>query len=213
MKKLKAEYKKVKDKHNGTGQGHFPEWEFYDAMDAVMGHKHSTEQPVVIESMPTTSSTEIDPDDETQDMSGAIDPDVVNVPSPMSSSSTASRNSSNADAISEAQHPDSKSKKRKQSKNEVTNALLEKMVNLQENSDKMMYMLEEKRAKMEERQIELDAQLRREERDFQLQIMQIIMRQNNPHHPPPLSVPHYPMHSSFNFCSAEFDPDATQDGL
>jgi len=40
------------------------------------------------------------------------------------------------------------------------------MVKLQENSDKMMFMLEEKRAKLEERQMELDAQLRHEETDF-----------------------------------------------
>ena len=76
MKKLKAEYKKVKDKHEETGQGCFPEWEFYDALDAVVGQKHSTEPPVVIESMPTTSSTEIVLDDKTQDISGAVDPDV-----------------------------------------------------------------------------------------------------------------------------------------
>ena len=175
MKKLKGEYKKVKDKYNETGQGHFPEWEFYDAMDAVIGHKHSTEPPVVIESMPSTSSTEIDPDEETQDMSGAVDPDV-NKPSQMSSSNTISHNSSNAVTISEAQPLNGKLNKHKRSKNEVTNSLLERMVRLHENSDKMMYILEEKRAKMEERQIELDAQLGCEERDFQLQIMQIMMR-------------------------------------
>ena len=214
MKKLRGEYKKVKDKRNETGQGRFPEWEFYDAMDAVMGHKHSTEPPVVIESMPSTSSTEIDPDEETQDMSGAVDLDV-NEPSQMSSSSSTSQNSSNTVAISEAQQSNGKLNKRKRSKNEVTNSLLERMVRLHENSDKMMYMLEEKRTKMEERQIELDAQLRREERDFQLQIMQIMMRQSNPHHPPPPSVSNYPMHSSFSFGSAEFDldPDATPNGL
>ena len=144
-------------------------------------------------------------------MSGAVDPDV-NEPSQMSSSNTISHNSPNAVTISEAQPPNGKLNKRKRSKNEVANSLLERMVRLHENSDKMMYMLEEKRAKMEERQIELDAQLRREERDFQLQIMQIMMRQSTPHHPPPLP---YPVHSSFDFGSAEFDldPDATPNGL
>ena len=29
---------KVKDKRNETGQGRFPEQEFHDAMDAVIGH-------------------------------------------------------------------------------------------------------------------------------------------------------------------------------
>ena len=147
----------MKDKCNETGQGRFPEWEFYDTMDAVVGHKHSTEPPVVIENMPSTSSTEIDLDEETQDMSGAEDLDV-NEPSQMSSSSSASQNSTNTVAISEAQQSNSTLNKPKRNKNKVTNSLLERMVRLHENSDKMMYMLEEKRAKMEERHIKLDAQ-------------------------------------------------------
>jgi len=43
----------------------------------------------------------------------------------------------------------------------MTNALLEKMGKLHENSEKM---IADKRAKMEEKQMELDAQLRREDR-------------------------------------------------
>ena len=54
------------------------------------------------------------------------------------------------------------------------------MVKLQENSDKMLYMLEKKRAKLEERQMELDAQLRREEREFQLQIVQMLTQHTTP---------------------------------
>ena len=113
---------------------HFPEWEFYDALDDVIAHKHSTEPPVVVESLPSTStafsSTEIGPDDETQDMSGAAEPDVTSVPSPMSSSSTTSRNSLNTDASNEGHHADNKSKKRKWSKSEANNVLLEKMVKM-----------------------------------------------------------------------------------
>ena len=62
---------------------------------------------------------------------------------------------------------------------------------------------------------EADAQLRLKERDFKLQIMQIMIRQSNPHHPLPPSESHYPVHFSFNFESAEFDlnPDTTPNGL
>ena len=96
VKKLRAEYKKVKDRHKETGQGRFSEWEFYDAI----GHKHSTEPPVVIESMPKSSVklpslSEIGPDNETQDISGSTEP---------VSASSSSRNSSNADASNEDQH-------------------------------------------------------------------------------------------------------------
>ena len=83
---------------------------------------------------------------------------------------------------------------------------------LQENNDKMLYMLEEKKAKMEEGQIELDAQLRHKEREFHLQMVQILMQQNTPCHLPQPPVPHLD-YTSFNFGSGEYEPDAIQDGL
>ena len=166
------------------------------------------------------TTDEVGPDDETQDMSGVGESDATNVPSPAVSStgsssitSVARPNTDTEETSRETQPPDSKSRKRKRGKLEGTNALLEKMVKLQENSDKMLCMLEEKRAKMEERQMELDAQLRREEREFQLQMLQILTQQNTPCHLPPPPVPHYGLHSPFNFGGAEYDPDATQEGL
>ena len=98
----------------------------------------------------------------------------------------------------------SKSKKQKWGRSEATNELLEKMITMQKSSDQMM-SLEEKRIKMEERQMEIDVQMRCEEWQFQLQMMQILIKQNMTHHPMP---PHYRMHSTFNF-----DPDETQDEL
>ena len=212
IKKLKTEYKKIKYKRDQTGQGRYPEWEYFDTLNEVLGHKHSTKPPVVVESVSMTMD-EVGPDDETQDMSGVGESDAINVPSPaVSNSSTSLVARPNTDT-DEPQQPDGKSRKRKRGKQEGTNALLEKMVKLQENSDKMLYMLEEKRAKMEERQMELDAQLRREEREFQLQMVQMLTQQNTPRHLPPPPVPHYALHSPFNFRGAEYNPDATQEGL
>ena len=51
MKKLKAEYKKIKDKQNETGQGRYPEWNYFDCMDAVLDHKPATQLPVVVNSL------------------------------------------------------------------------------------------------------------------------------------------------------------------
>ena len=53
-------------------------------------------------------------------------------------------------------------RKRKKSKLDVTGEMLDKLIGMQEKSDKMMMELEMKRAKLEEKQIEMDAQLRRE---------------------------------------------------
>ena len=49
MKKLKAEYKRIKDKRNKTGQGCYPEWDYFDAMDNKLGHTSATQPPVVID--------------------------------------------------------------------------------------------------------------------------------------------------------------------
>ena len=226
IKKLKGEYKKVRDKRETTGEGRYPEWEFFDALDNVLGPKHSTEPPTVVESFP-----QIGPDDETQDMSGER---AVHSPAPSNASSsntlvnrehdneTQPSVSGTQPSGSGIQVPESgsKSRKRKRGRNEATNELLEKMVSMQKSSDQMMMSLEEKRIKMEERQMELDAQMRREERQFQLQMMHILMQQNMPVHSVP---PPYPMHSTFNFESTpnhgfdhgydhSFDSDETQDG-
>ena len=99
----------------------------------------------------------------------------------------------------------SKQRKRKLGKREATNVLMEKMMEMQEKSDKLMMTLEEKHMKMEERQMELDAQMRQEERDFQLQMMQILARVSHPGPPPP--PPHYPTFGNF---SHGFDPDEIQ---
>lgn len=51
IKKLKGEYRKVKDKRNKTGEGRFPEWDYFDSMDAILGHRPATQPPVVVNSM------------------------------------------------------------------------------------------------------------------------------------------------------------------
>jgi len=81
------------------------------------------------------------------------------------------------------------------------------MINLQAKSDKVMVELEEKRLRLEERQMERDAQMRREEREYHLQMMQMFTHFSVPHHGPP--PPHYPPFSSFG---PDYD-DATQEGL
>ena len=219
IKKLKGEYKKVRDKRETTGEGRYPEWEFFDALDNVLGPKHSTEPPTVVESL-----QRIGPDDESQDSSGRTTVPVVHSPAPSqitevgetqpsgsgsqpTGNGTQPSGSETQPAGSETQPSgsESKSKKRKRGRSEATNELLEKMITMQKSSDQIMMTLEEKRMKMEEKQMEIDVQMRREERQFQLQMMQMLMQQNMTHHPMP---PHYPMHSTFNF-----DPDETQDGL
>ena len=56
IKRLRFEYKKIKDNRRKTGRGR-KEWKFYEALDMILGHKPSTQPPVVIESAGCSSLT------------------------------------------------------------------------------------------------------------------------------------------------------------
>ena len=72
-------------------------------------------------------------------------------------------------------------RKRKRSKGDKSDAatteLISKLLKVQEESDKRLLQLEEKRLEFEERQLEKEAQQRKEEREFQLRMMQLMMGQ------------------------------------
>ena len=57
IKKLKGEYRKAKDKQDKTGEQPST-WEFFDAIDAILGTKPSTRPPVVIDTSETTENRE-----------------------------------------------------------------------------------------------------------------------------------------------------------
>ena len=42
IKKLTVYYRKIKDKRK-TGEGRYSEWDHFDAVDAILGHKPATE--------------------------------------------------------------------------------------------------------------------------------------------------------------------------
>ena len=108
---------------------------------------------------------DIGPDDETQDMSGeTVSEGTTPSPPPSHTSSSSTNDHTVVDGGGGDTHASSskiKPRKRKLGKREATNELMEKMMDMQEKSDKLMMTLEEKRIKMEERQMELDAQMRK----------------------------------------------------
>ena len=93
-KKLKTEYKKSVTKGRlYTGQSRYPEWEYFDAINEVLGPKHSTEPPVFVESFYEQQNVnDIGQDDETQDMSGeAVSEETVRSPAPNHISGSSNR--------------------------------------------------------------------------------------------------------------------------
>ena len=48
IKKLRGEYKKIKDKKGKTGEGNKP-WKYFENLDSVLGHKPATCPPIVVD--------------------------------------------------------------------------------------------------------------------------------------------------------------------
>ena len=121
---------KVHDKRETTGEEQYPEWESFDALDNVLGPKHSTELPTEVESL-----QQIGPDDETQDMSGQTIVSAVHSPVPSSNTPVnidtgeTQLSGSELQPTSNGTQPSgsrSNSRKRKQGRSEAANKLLEK---------------------------------------------------------------------------------------
>ena len=51
MKKLKQEYRRIKDKGNKTDEAAKKNWCFYGAMNDILGTKPATKPPVVIDTL------------------------------------------------------------------------------------------------------------------------------------------------------------------
>lgn len=178
IKKLRFEYKKIKDTRGKTGRGR-KEWKYFEPMDELLGHKPATQPPVVIESGESSLS---------------LDPELTTSPSTTLSSSIL--HESEDDMLEESEVVDraiasssrerdvlprsrsvtpaheqggirNSKRKRGSDRFEHVESLIEKMVKLQEESDGASRRMEEKLLEMEERR-------QRENREFQLQMMAVL---------------------------------------
>ena len=193
VKKLHQEYKKIKDKQKLTGKGR-AEWKYFNKLDEILATRPATRPPVLVEtldSQPIPSDQDSDETDaqrveennvqESQDHSSAAG-DVsdnqsgnstirVSGTPPSHRNSISSSPKEDSDESSTANKVEIKGKKRKQSKGEVLEDAVTKVMKTMtdglRNSDKMFMELEEKRLKFEEQQ-------RREEREFQLRMIQML---------------------------------------
>lgn len=132
-KKLKTEYKKVKDKRNETGQGRYPEWDFFDAMDNVLGHKPATQPPVVVDSgnYLDDQQSQLSPEileNPSSNRSVSISDDGVGSSSVYTEQSTDSQSDRLSQTVAT---PKPTSKKRKRSKFDVAGELIDKLIGMQ----------------------------------------------------------------------------------
>lgn len=227
VKKLRQEYKKIKDNHNLTGRGRM-KWKFYESLNELLGNRPATCPPVVVDTSKDVLSTVGEGNDEMSDEGKDVDESEnsigimedsgaentsVNMEDPEPGSSTSAGHPDNGASSSSRNSSRSatpvrstgvKGKKRKRSKAEVIEDVMLKVVKTvthgMKESDKMFLELEEKRMKYEEEQ-------KREERQFQLQMMQMLLRSTQP--PSHASQPHaqyYSMYPPYGIQPSQYYP-------
>ena len=184
MKKLKLDYRKIKDKHGKTGRGRST-WKFLDALDAVLGHKPATKPPLVLDTSEDHAEHDESDDDaevEDDDLS-AVDnsfssPTAATAGNTSASTSTP-EDSTNSEHLAQAskEAPSTsgtgiKGKKKKRTRDEriegALRTVVKDVVEAQQKSDQMFLEWEEKRMRFE-------AEQRKEEREFQLRMMSMLL--------------------------------------
>lgn len=159
---------------------------YFDPMDDVLGHRPVTEPPVTVDTLA----------DHHPELSEPSMPDLFDDPSTNTSSGTSEfnpteGNNENEESVSATPIVRTTKKKGKRSRAEIiANEVVEKVMTMQSQSDRLMIELEEKRLKLEEKQFEQKVQLRREEREFQLQMVRMMMGH-------PLGASHMPTNYPF----------------
>ena len=212
MKKLKKEYRKIKDKQQGTGQGR-EEWPFFEVMDAVLGHKPATSPGVIIDSLADCENSPVDHDDEFEDKSlfTQQSEDTTSTQTVGSDSAESSKVKPSSTPIPKVE----RHKKKKHSKTEkfevLMDGMVKQLVEAQGKSEERFMELEEKRMRMEERLLEKEIEMQRESRNFQLQMMQMMTsvvytQQGAASFPPPISTSQYPPYYPW----VPYDNDETQ---
>lgn len=180
MKKLKLEYRKIKDKHNQTGQGR-KSWKFLESMDAVLGNRPATRPSEILDTSENQEEEQVEALDEAEEEEGESFYDQsssVNTVEESTSDDEAKQQSvPSSSGIKAESSSGIKGKKRKRTKEEKIEAMLttvvKEVVDAQQQSDKMFIEMDEKRMKFE-------AEQRKEEREFQLQMMSMLFGNPSP---------------------------------
>ena len=150
INKLKYEYRKIKDNSARSGNGR-KEWKFYNAMDNVSGHRQATRPPVIVES----ESPSISPE---EDLPTSLSPTPP--PSSVLSESIIMEDDGDGEVAGSSgdmaeQKKKTVNKKRKKSidKLQKIEGLVDKTINLQEDSDNRYLKVEERMLELEEKRL------------------------------------------------------------
>ena len=165
LKKLKSEYRKLKDKQGKTGESKRKDWDYFEVMDAILGTKPATQPPVVVDTLQDSSDIQEDATDPEHEIIDDIPEDSGTVVSAREESSVPKSRTTTPSPSPTAVIG---SRKRKDKAENTVAEMLQKVVECQSATEQKLMELEEK-------QMEREIQLRREEREFQLRMMQMLV--------------------------------------
>ena len=213
LKKLKAEYKKIKDGNKETGTKR-KNWKFYDCMNGVLGDKPATRPTTVIDTLEDTADDEVITLDEAVDVEmrdGVGDRESTNGDGGMEDGDEKLIQSEIEEKVEKVEKkpekkPEVKEKQRNKKRTredkfeKAMDVIIEKVTKAQKESDEMFMKLEEKRMKFDEHILEMEdrrlrqdkereERQRREEREFQYRMMMMMQQGYTPPQPPPTFNP------------------------
>ncbi len=193
VKKLKGEYRKIKDKHGKTGEGR-KRWKFLEAMDTVLGNKPATKPPVVIDTLgdggtSNEDTNEVHLGDGTCSVESRESSPMPETPGPSKSATPCPGDNSDSSTSGgikghSADLPrgggDTKKKfPKKRSREErlqtAIGSMMDTVLKAQAKSDQMFLELEEKRMRFEEKEREREERVRAQEREFQARMFSLMM--------------------------------------
>ena len=124
-------------------QGRYPEWDYYDAMDGVLGHKPSTQPAVIVDSLQDSQVQDTETVDQLQQTEVGATPNLDTsdtvVPSPASTDVTDDRGEVATTSQGQKKGTDGTEKvsgRKQKLKFYVMGELLDKLIGIQEKSDK-----------------------------------------------------------------------------
>ena len=236
IKKLRGEYRKIKDNNNETGRNR-KNWKFYDPLNEILGSRPATQPAVVIDSLQEVEEVMMKCNEEKGEersaegrtSEGESDKGGMGQGSFAEDEGETELGKETCDAEKEPQGEQKEvgdvakgtnKRKRRTKEDKFERALqtvVDKVTLVQKESDMLFLKLEEKRMKFDERMMEMeDRRLRedkervecqrREDRDFQMRMMMMMQHSRAPPPPPP----HFPPRLNYSFHNSSGSSESSQ---
>ena len=198
MKKLKTDYCKVKDKNEKTCRGRSI-WKYFDTLDAILGHRPATKPPLLLDTaaeemiVASTIITTDAGDSEEESEESPVDDGSSSTTTTTTTTEGDDKLSSQANQKLSTGIRERPPKKTKEEKIEsVMKNVVKDVVEAQQRSDEMFL-------KMEEKRMQYEADQKKQEREFQLQMMSMIYGRRSHHSPPAAGNVYSPQANSSSY--------------